>query len=245
MNDDTKIMAQLRLSLEDAMARAGIKARPLSTKAGLGETAVRDILSGRTKDIKINTVESLADALGVPFQDLILPFGPIDADRQVPLAGKIARDVWSDGLTDVKSWRTFIGRADVKLADNELRFALEVSDNSADSVYPHGTILDVVFPHQDILLPDMPADAAAPIPALAIAMKAPVVLERMRDDSKFELTVWKINTDDDGGLWLSSLSKQPQLQGSIRIAHSFGDQWKLPLDSRLARVVGAYIPWGV
>lgn len=61
MSDPSEI---LRKNLAEAMDRAGIKARPLAEKAGLGQTAVRDFLTGRSKFPRYETIVALAEALG-------------------------------------------------------------------------------------------------------------------------------------------------------------------------------------
>ncbi len=73
-NDLTdKLTAEFKSNLESIMtARKGdINAKTLSLKAGLGETAVRDILQGRSVSPKLETVQKLAKALNVPVYRLI------------------------------------------------------------------------------------------------------------------------------------------------------------------------------
>lgn len=57
--------------LEYHMGRCGLSARALSLQAGLNETAVRDILSGRSKLTRPNTILRLASALGCKPEDLL------------------------------------------------------------------------------------------------------------------------------------------------------------------------------
>jgi transcriptional regulator with XRE-family HTH domain len=61
----------VRDRLRDAMSAANIGAKPLAKKAGLGETAVRDIREGNSLDPRISTLAALADALEVDFNYLI------------------------------------------------------------------------------------------------------------------------------------------------------------------------------
>jgi DNA-binding Xre family transcriptional regulator len=75
-------MARVQAALRRAMERKGIKAKPLSIAAGLGETAVRDILLPDATDVKIGTLNKLAMSLDCALEDLI------GADA-VPLAGRI------------------------------------------------------------------------------------------------------------------------------------------------------------
>lgn len=64
------------------MERKEIAAKRLSIDAGLGETAVRDILAPTAKDIKVGTLQKLASVLDCTLEDLI------GADA-VPLTGRI------------------------------------------------------------------------------------------------------------------------------------------------------------
>ncbi|HWW56380.1 MAG TPA: S24 family peptidase [Sphingopyxis sp.] len=61
----------LRVRLESAMKHRGASAKGLARTAGLGETVVRDILQGMTKDVKLGTIEKLAAALGMSLSDLL------------------------------------------------------------------------------------------------------------------------------------------------------------------------------
>lgn len=79
MPEDTEI-ERVKAALKRAMERKEIAAKPLSTAAGLGETAVRDIMLA--KDIKLGTLQRLATALEIGVDDLI-------GTRSVPLTGRI------------------------------------------------------------------------------------------------------------------------------------------------------------
>ena len=65
--------------LHREMQARGVKARPLALKAGLGETAVRDILQGKSQQPRRRTLEKIAAALGLPagyFLDMANLAGP-------------------------------------------------------------------------------------------------------------------------------------------------------------------------
>jgi phage repressor protein C with HTH and peptisase S24 domain len=72
----------IRVSLQAAMDRKGIKAKPLAKAASLGETAVRDILEGRSNDPRLGTLHKIAEALEVPLENII-------GSARVPLVGHI------------------------------------------------------------------------------------------------------------------------------------------------------------
>ena len=65
MNADYDLyMNTLRANLARAMAERNIQAKPLSKKAGLGETAVRDLLDpAKTQGVRLRTIINVANAL--------------------------------------------------------------------------------------------------------------------------------------------------------------------------------------
>ncbi|QQV76512.1 helix-turn-helix domain-containing protein [Sphingomonas aliaeris] len=76
----------LRFRLSKAIEYRGVSAKALARTAGLGETVVRDILQGMTKDVKLGTVEKLARALGLSLADLLpsalQATGALEAERE-------------------------------------------------------------------------------------------------------------------------------------------------------------------
>jgi SOS-response transcriptional repressor LexA len=75
-------MQAIRAALERAMERKGIKPKRLAMAAGLGETAVRDILKMDTSDVKVGTLVRLASVLDCDLKDLL-------GAPRVPVAGYI------------------------------------------------------------------------------------------------------------------------------------------------------------
>jgi transcriptional regulator with XRE-family HTH domain len=80
MSEEVIDINAIRAALRREMERRGIKAKRLAKAAGLGETAVRDILE-KVDDPRIGTLIKIADALDIPASSL---FG-----SQVPVLGKI------------------------------------------------------------------------------------------------------------------------------------------------------------
>lgn len=74
-------ISALRATIQDEMDRQGFSRRRLSREAGIGETAVRDLLE-RTANPGIATLHKVADALKVPLTKLT-------GMDSVPLVGKI------------------------------------------------------------------------------------------------------------------------------------------------------------
>lgn len=75
-------MSVVRARLIEQMARRKIKSKPLAKAAGLGETAIRDILNIDQRDVKASTLVKLAEFFEVPVDDLA-------GREQVELVGKV------------------------------------------------------------------------------------------------------------------------------------------------------------
>lgn len=134
-------MSAVRIALQKAMDDRGIKAKPLSIAAGLGETAVRDILKGKTDTVRLDTLVRVAEILDRPLAEFL-------GDERVPLGGCIgaggqilfAED--PDGRT--------VSRPPV--APGAL-LALEVKGDSMIPAYRDGDIVYIRRDH-DGLLPE-------------------------------------------------------------------------------------------
>ncbi|MBM3928414.1 MAG: helix-turn-helix domain-containing protein [Sphingomonadales bacterium] len=70
MSDQYEV-ARVKAELRRLMTLKGIKAKPLAKKAGLGETAVRDIFEREGADMKVGTLHKLAAALDVTIDDIV------------------------------------------------------------------------------------------------------------------------------------------------------------------------------
>ncbi len=70
---DDKLTKEFKKSLREILAeRKGItNPKKLSLDAGLGETAIRDILQNRSASPKLETIEKIAKGLNVPVYRLI------------------------------------------------------------------------------------------------------------------------------------------------------------------------------
>lgn len=68
MNEQDEV-ARVKERLRQLMDQKGIKAKPLSKKAGKGETFVRDMLDG--DDVKLGNLHRLANALEVSIADIV------------------------------------------------------------------------------------------------------------------------------------------------------------------------------
>ena len=65
------------------MGERDINATVLAERASLNRTAVYDIIAGRSKSPRVQTVASLAYALGVPLSDMFLTKAQIDGQAEL------------------------------------------------------------------------------------------------------------------------------------------------------------------
>lgn len=75
-------VARVKAELRRLMDLKGIKAKPLAVRAGLGETAVRDIFEREGADMKVGTLHKLAGVLDVTIDDII-------GAAEVPIVGRV------------------------------------------------------------------------------------------------------------------------------------------------------------
>lgn len=82
MSEHNDKVEEVRAAIRRVMERKGIKPKPLSKRAGLGDTSVRDLLDNPGRDIKVGTLHKIAGALEVNVGDLL-------GDNEVALTGRV------------------------------------------------------------------------------------------------------------------------------------------------------------
>lgn len=127
----------IRAALKRQMEVKGIKAKRLSKVAGLGETAVRDLMD-TVEDPRVSTLIKLADALEVPASSL---FG-----TQVPVLGRIGAG--GSILFEESDEPELVDRPPG--ASGRL-MALRVTGDSMMPVYRDGDIIYVNRDHEGVL----------------------------------------------------------------------------------------------
>lgn len=120
--------------LERLREAAGLSRRGLAVKAGLNETAVRDIEGGRSRNPTYNTLSALAAVLGCSISDLV---GQAEGlPRFVPVQGAVDRHAWrEEGASADTAVREIPIAPDPRFPDAE-SFAFELRD---DSLAPDAT----------------------------------------------------------------------------------------------------------
>jgi DNA-binding Xre family transcriptional regulator len=94
MNERDEI-DRVKGSLKRLMEEKGIKAKPLSKKAGKGETFVRDLFEG--DDVKVGNLHRLAEALDVTLADII-GGGHIIVAGRIGAGGEVIFEEVNDGV---------------------------------------------------------------------------------------------------------------------------------------------------
>ncbi len=75
-------ISEFRVRLQGLMDEHNIKRKPLAKKAGLGETAIRDIFEAKRQDVRIGTLVRLADVFDLTVDELI-------GEPQIALSGRV------------------------------------------------------------------------------------------------------------------------------------------------------------
>ena len=126
-------MTDWRDRLRKIMEERGLDMKALSLAAGLGETAVRDMLKKVTAP-RIDTVQAIAEQLGITLAELIE--GVPSAVRRVPVSGYVSA---GDG------WQPFDGDGPIDDIEITLKgadaVALVVRGDSMVPVYRDGDVL--------------------------------------------------------------------------------------------------------
>jgi phage repressor protein C with HTH and peptisase S24 domain len=127
----------IRETLRKAMADKKVAAKRLSKMAGLGETAVRDLME-TTTDPRIGTLIKLADALEIPASSL---FG-----NQVPVLGKVGAG--GSVLFEETDEPELVDRPPGAVGR---LMALQVTGDSMFPVYRDGDVVYVARDHEGVL----------------------------------------------------------------------------------------------
>lgn len=97
-----------RERLRELVAEVGPSARAISLRAGQGPTAIKDILSGRSRNPGVATLQRIAEALGVPLAEL-MDGDPAEltsttnvklAPRFLPVRYRVQAGLWHDADTE-------------------------------------------------------------------------------------------------------------------------------------------------
>lgn len=188
--------------LAAAMDAKGFNALSLAKAAGTGTTAAQDILSGKVKRPRVDTLAKLAAAMGVSVVDLMPDAGAQPTDKAGGLLPSIAVgshlsagvEIGSDDAMPVpvpRKWRAVPGLV-----------AAAVKDQSAGRLYPKGSVV-VVCPLDQLGRP------------LAAGDK---VLARVAVGGAGDhYLLMRLTVSADGDLFLSAPSAEPALDLTVTL----------------------------
>ena len=182
---DTPLQSELRRR----MLAQGFNQKSLARNAGLNETAVRDILKGRSRSPRIDTLEALARTLSCSVPDLT---GGRDAPKPqaktdaIDVIGAVEAGVSHQSLVrPVDDWYQIELPKDRRYRDRP-RIALEVRGSAAERFYKRGDVVVCVKPEE---LNRM------------VTVGDKLVLQLAHDDGEFEFVIGEYQLDDDGETW--------------------------------------------
>lgn len=141
-------MADLKTNLIREMGKRGFAAVPLAEKAGLGRTAVTDILGGRVKNPRQDTLRKLADALSISVTELMTGEASEPVIERVTFSAKPDLPVYASaqggdgGMVIVLDPIEFVNRPDY-LSNVQDAFAFYVIGDSMEPRYEQGERLFV------------------------------------------------------------------------------------------------------
>jgi len=191
---DTPLQRELRRR----MVAGGYNQKSLARAAQLNETAVRDILKGRSRNPRADTLEALGRILGCTIDALR---GGSDAagteTLKVSVIGKVQAGEWFEAFEWPQTdWYAIDSPIDERF-NGVRRFALEVHGPSMNQVYAEGDVI-ICVRYGDI--------------GREPRSKERVVVQRINDQGMIEATVKEFVIDDDGAVWLWPRSSHPEFQ---------------------------------
>ncbi|MDH3233689.1 MAG: XRE family transcriptional regulator [Alphaproteobacteria bacterium] len=171
---------------------------PRCALKGLRREAIRDILKGRSRNPRADTLEALGRILGCTIDALR---GGNDAAStetlKVSVIGKVRAGEWVEALEWPQSdWYAIDSPIDERF-NGVGRFALEVHGPSMNQVYAEGDVI-ICVRYSDI--------------GREPRTKERVVVQRNNGQGMIEATVKEFVIDDDGAVWLWPRSSHPEFQ---------------------------------
>ena len=182
---DSALQAELRRR----MVAGGFNQKSLARHAGLNETAVRDILKGRSRSPRIDTLEALSRALSCTVQELTghgdAPERPDKTDR-IEVMGAVEASANRQSIVrPPDDWYQIDVPKDQRF-QNRPRFALEVHGDAADRFYKDGDLLICVHPEE--------LDRE-------LASGDRLVMQVADADRQFQFVIGEFQTDKEGRSW--------------------------------------------
>jgi transcriptional regulator with XRE-family HTH domain len=178
----------LQSELRRRMSEAGFNQKSLARAAKLNETAVRDILKGRSKNPRIDTLEALCRVLGCSVSELTGggQAAPAIWTEAIDVMGSVGGGVPRKSVVrPTDDWYQVVAPKDPRL-EGRPRFALEVEGDTASRFYRDGDLLICVRPEE--LNRDIEAGDR-------------LIVQVGEDNREFQFVVGELQSDKDGQSW--------------------------------------------
>ena len=210
--------------LRALISERGLTPRALSRALGDNPYVVRDILAGKSRNPRSDTLASIAQALDVPLSEILSEDGiaptssvsrPSPLKRKIPVVGEVAAGLWREAMPFNPNDATEFLGLDVESYDQASLYALVVVGRSMDLVYPPGRYVIV-----------------APVAETGLRVGDYVIVERYRA-GLVETTIKEL-VIKDGKAWLWPHSTQSEHQQPVLLD---GD----PASQDNPRVVGVVV----
>jgi len=210
--------------LRELIKERGTTARALSRAVGSNDTLVRDILSGRSKNARGDTIAKLSDELGVEIGELLArPNGkarPPEQLAELPLLGPVQAGAW-----------------------------LAIDETSQEEPRAMAVALDRRYPHARQWLREVrgdsmnarnifPGDVAHIVELIGsgISLNSGMIVEvlRSRDDGSLrEITLKEVEVAEDGKMVLWPRSTNPRWKEPIRLDDDNGTDFAVEVTGLL------------
>lgn len=232
-----------REKLRTLVQESGKSARHHSLQAGLGDTAIRDILSGKSANPSTDTIERVAGQLGVPADEIYLSGHAHDEDPRVggriaalgrqivprflSVRYKVAAGTWSEVGVDVAPDPEIYPVVPDPRYSAWSQWLELVEGDSANKKIPHGHFAHVVDAVQMGYTPKN---------------KNWVVLERRRLDGRLrERTIKQVEVGPDGKVLFWPRSTNPAYSKPIDPYNDIDHGETIEVEI-VGLVIGAYDP---
>lgn len=191
MTQNSPIRDNLRMLIQ----KSGMSKREICRKAGLSESSVKDIVSGKIQSPTLATLVKIADAMGLEVVDFLA--SPHENTRRsiAPLAikGEVKTGFLQKSITwHEDNWREEIFPSDPRFSSQD-RFAMLISDNSMSERYDKGDLIACVTMYD---LAELPESGRRYV----IAVKNP--------QGEYEVVCRELLIDQNNDQWLLAKSRE-------------------------------------
>lgn len=187
------------------MDEVGSNPSALAKKAGLNHTAVRDILSGKSKSPRADTLDKLAAALGTSTAKLLGERTSLPSNTRIMrMVGNVQAGVWQEAFELPYDDQEPVAVPVGGLPMTDRMYLLKVKGDSMNlAQMPEGTMLICLDFHDFLNLRDV--------------QTGDMVIAHREGAAGIEATVKQLEIRKDGSHWLWPRSDNPEHQTPIRV----------------------------